>query len=152
MKCVRILCPHHHRHMNWDRAPRAVTPALAGAPCCLPQPGRSGRPAGMSHLAGVGHAASLCGVLLHLAQPSQGSSLLSVSEWAPFQNRSLSKKVSSKNFYYQTVHLKMVEVVRFMFYGSLPPSKTIILRFVLIRGHTVGFNFSKRLYGTYKQL
>lgn len=46
----------------------------------------------------------------------------------------------------------MVEVVRFMFYGSLPPSKTIILRFVLILGHTVGFNFSKRLYGTYKQL
>lgn len=39
----------------------------------------------------------------------------------------------------------MVEVVRFMFYGSLPPSKTIILRFVLILGHTVGFNFSKRL-------
>lgn len=46
----------------------------------------------------------------------------------------------------------MVKVVRFMFYEILPPSKKIILRFVLILGHTVGFNFSKGLYGMYKQL
>lgn len=70
----------------------------------------------------------------------------------PFKIGSLLKTFSQKNFYYQKVHLKMVKVVRFMFYEILPPSKKIILRFVLILGHTVGFNFSKGLYGMYKQL